>query len=378
QFQRNNEPLQGDSLFTDLAPAQYLFTVIDDSSCVDTISLTITEPPLLEVNLSQIDVSCFGFGDGQIFSDVQGGTPAYAYRWNTLPERQTADIDSLSGGDYQLWVEDANGCLDSASVSVFEPDSLTLAVISGSITEAYCDWPNGMAAVLSDGGRLPHTIVWQGQNTRSGPAVDSLFGGDYQVSVTDLSGCITTIEVPIPFTPPAQPNFRTDPSFEDAILFSQADIFFDNLSIGAVAYQWDFGDGGLAERENPQHRYLETGRYPVTLTAFNSYFVCPRDTTIYLEIIPDGDIYLPNAFSPNDDGHNDRFQIGGEGFQTFEIRIFNRWGELLAQSNDPSFGWDGTNRRGQAVPEGVYVFRVQAVLNDGFEVDRGGTITLIR
>ncbi|MFK7924334.1 MAG: gliding motility-associated C-terminal domain-containing protein, partial [Bacteroidia bacterium] len=362
QYQLNNDPMQPDSSYTGLIPASYLLQVIDDSSCVASLSFDITEPALLEVALSQIDVSCYGFNDGQLFSQVDGGTPSYQYVWSTVPERNSPDVDSLAGGAYQVLVEDANGCQDSAQAFIFEPDSLTLTIVANSITEAYCAWPNGTAAVTSLGGRLPHEIVWQGQNTRLGPSVDSLYGGVYNASVTDLSGCVTTIPVPIPFTPPASPFFRTSPSYEDSILLSNADIYFENLTIGGVAYEWDFGDGGLAERENPSHQYENTGRFAVTLTAYNSYFVCPRDTTLYLNIIPDGDIFIPNAFSPNDDGHNDVFFVSGEGMRTFELQIFNRWGELLAQSNDPSYRWDGRSRQGFAVPEGVYVYRVQAVL----------------
>lgn len=378
QFQLNNDPSQADSSYTGLIPGSYLLQVIDDSSCVTSLSFDITEPALLEVALSQIDVSCYGFGDGQIFSQVNGGTSTYQYFWSTVPARNSPDLDSLGGGAYQVLVEDANACRDSALAFIFEPDSLTLTIVPNSITEAYCDWPNGTATVLSQGGRLPHEIVWQGPNTRLGPSVDSLYGGAYRVAVTDFSGCLTTIPVAIPFTPPATPFFRTAPSYEDSILLSDAEIFFENLSIGGVAYEWDFGDGGLAERENPTHQYENTGRFAVTLTAYNSYFVCPRDTTLYLNIIPDGDIFIPNAFSPNDDGHNDMFFVSGEGMKLFELQIFNRWGELLAQSNDPTYRWDGRSRQGFAVPEGVYVYRVQAVLNDGFKVDKGGTITLIR
>ncbi|MEL7530700.1 MAG: gliding motility-associated C-terminal domain-containing protein [Bacteroidota bacterium] len=378
QFQLDGGALQGDSSFMNLSPGTYLLQVVDDSSCVQTLSFDITEPSLLELSLSATDISCFGFDDGQIFSQLSGGTAGYQYVWSTVPERFTPDLDSLAGGQYQLIVEDINGCLDSAFAMINEPDSLTLAVVSNSISEAFCDWPNGVAAVVSAGGRLPHDIVWQGQNTRLGPDVDSLYGGVYNVSVSDLSGCVTTIAVPIPFTPPARPDFRSSPTYADSILLSQANVYFENLSIGGVAYHWDFGDGGFAERENPTHLYQNTGSFPVTLTAYNSYFVCPRDTTIYLEIIPDGDIFVPNAFSPNGDGHNDLFYVGGEGIRNFELLIFNRWGELLAQSNDPAFRWDGTKRQGQVVPEGVYVYRIKAVLNDGFVVDKGGTITLIR
>ena len=68
----------------------------------------------------------------------------------------------------------------------------------------------------------------------------------------------------------------------------------------------------------------------------------------------------------------------GEGLVSYELRIFDRWGREVALLNGLADRWDGRNRNGKAVPEGVYVFRVKANLNDGSVVDRGGTITVFR
>jgi gliding motility-associated-like protein len=378
RYSLDGQNWQPGSRFSLLPPGTYQLWIQDDSACVVNYPFEITEPPLLVATASHTDVSCFDFADGTAAVAVEGGTPGYEYLWKTVPNQYTSVATGLPGGQYSVRVWDQNGCEARDTVDIFEPALLTLELLPGSIVEAYCDWANGEAAVVSDGGLQPHDIRWEGPNIREGYAATDLLGGDYVVSVTDRNGCVTTLPVFIPDTPPAVARFETLPSYEDSILLSDAQILFDNQSIGAAAFHWDFGDGGMSDAENPVWHYQETGVFPVRLTAYNSYFVCPTDTTVFLHIIPDGDVFIPSAFSPNDDGINDLFFLGGEGLVSYELQIFNRWGERLKVIQSLSEGWDGTNARGLPVPEGVYVYHVKALLNDGSEVDRGGTITLIR
>jgi gliding motility-associated-like protein len=86
---------------------------------------------------------------------------------------------------------------------------------------------------------------------------------------------------------------------------------------------------------------------------------------------------VPNAFSPNGDGHNDRFYAIVPNLRQAELIIFNRWGEVLYRSFDLAAGWDGTFKE-KPVQEGVYVFVVEGIGVDGSEFKRSGTITLIR
>ena len=371
--------LQTGGSFGSLVPGLHTIRIQDDSLCSNEIEISIFEPPLLEVSATHTDVVCFGFDDGTGTVKIVGGTPVYEILWDSPIPQTTQTASNLGPGPYQVVVTDANGCAETASIDVFEPDTLTLTIVDGSFVEAYCNWDNGEAAVEAAGGILPYTYRWEGPNLREGPSATQLFGDTtYTAIVTDSNGCKTAIPVFIPQVPPATPIFASDPSFEDSILFSQANVQFLNQSIGAVAYQWEFGDGAISDEVDPQHQYLETGVYSITLTAFNSYFVCPTDTTITLHIIPDGALFVPNAFTPNDDGHNDFFFPVGEGLITYELHIFNRWGRKVVTLSSLADQWDGRNENGRPVPEGVYVYRVTALMNNGNQVDQGGTVTVIR
>jgi gliding motility-associated-like protein len=92
---------------------------------------------------------------------------------------------------------------------------------------------------------------------------------------------------------------------------------------------------------------------------------------------PMGDIYIPNAFTPNNDGTNDLFTVAGGHFLSFDLKIFNRWGQAVFTANERSKGWDG-RAVGKEQPQGTYVYLLQAVLRDGKKVKRQGTFTLLR
>ena len=94
-------------------------------------------------------------------------------------------------------------------------------------------------------------------------------------------------------------------------------------------------------------------------------------------IIFPSEFYIPNAFSPNNDGHNDEFELIGLSLNSGEVSIYSRWGERIYHSFDLAEAWDGTFR-GRQVPEGVYVWVVTGLGIDGVSYTRTGTVTLIR
>lgn len=368
-----------DSIFMGLGAGDYTLTIRDDSSCTQTLGVQITEPDSLMVQALGIDVRCFEGMDGSVSADIQGGTTPYDIKWNTNPVQSTMTINGLSRGNYAVQVVDSLGCTDTSSVFIDHPPLLELALVDS--VHPYCDWPNGSISVTASGGVSPnYQYQWINDPSLSEPNATELYEGVYTVVVSDENGCTDTLSVEIFNTPPAIPFFLTDPSYDTTILLSKANIQFINLSEGGVAYLWDFGDGaGGSGEENPANLYSEAGKYPVTLRAFNKYYECPADTTIILDIIPDGALFFANAFTPNGDGYNDVFYFVGEGIVEMEAQIFSRWGRQVAILTNPTDGWNGLmDNTGASLPEGVYTFVMRATLNDGSKIERSGTITLIR
>ena len=151
---------------------------------------------------------------------------------------------------------------------------------------------------------------------------------------------------------------------------------FTNTAMGASRFLWTFGDGTEDSSVNPFHVFPKTGTYQVCQEAFNPVgcmdSVCESLSAI---IVPKFDI--PNAFSPNGDGINDIFIARGFGIVKFDMKIFNRWGQMLFETNSISRGWDG-KFKGIAQPVDVYVYTADLTFSDGTSATRSGSVTLLR
>lgn len=162
---------------------------------------------------------------------------------------------------------------------------------------------------------------------------------------------------------------------KEAILI-QTPIEFLNMSIGASSYKWDFGDGQSSVEEHPIHRYQSNEVFEACLEA-RGLNTC-RDTickTILVNL--DGNIDIPNAFSPDGDNVNDILFVRAFGAVEINLKIFNRWGEFLFETNDLSIGWDGT-WRGEPQEMEVYVYILSGTLNNGRKIFKKGNVTLLR
>jgi gliding motility-associated-like protein len=154
-------------------------------------------------------------------------------------------------------------------------------------------------------------------------------------------------------------------------------VQFTNLSQNAVSYRWDFGDGNFSTETNPTHTYAREGEFVVCLNAAKE-FGCEDSICKPVKVIFKGLVDVANAFSPNGDGQNDVIYVKGYGIEELEFRIYNRWGELVFETNDINIGWDGTYK---GIPQEmeVYVYTLRAKFKDGRESGlKRGNITLLR
>ncbi|HEY0608029.1 MAG TPA: gliding motility-associated C-terminal domain-containing protein, partial [Chitinophaga sp.] len=153
-------------------------------------------------------------------------------------------------------------------------------------------------------------------------------------------------------------------------------VRFVNESVGAISYHWDFGDGATSTETNPVHQYNKTGTYNACLIATNQFgctdTLCQEVAAI---VVPLFDV--PSAFSPNKDGMNDVLLVRGFGIARLNLKIFNRWGQLVFESNDPSLGWDG-RFKGNLQPMDAYAYSIYIEFSDGTKANKTGSITLLR
>ena len=162
-------------------------------------------------------------------------------------------------------------------------------------------------------------------------------------------------------------------------------VTFKNLSTGSNSYYWDFGDGSFSNQLNPIHNYLTVGYYTVELISYNNYGC--SDTAVK-DLVVISDIQFPNVFTPNTRGAN-----GGEynvndysnnvffpytsGVTEYNLKIFNRWGELIFESNDIKTGWNGYFKD-KLCQQDAYVWKADVKFFDGRTYNKTGSVTLLR
>ena len=359
-----------------LEPGNYIVVVTDANGCQLSMSTEIIEPPELGLDTtSSSDVTCFGGMDGMAMALGEGGLPPYTYSWSNGGSGSVQD--ALVAGTYRVMVQDTNGCMIEENFLIEEPDPLAIEVID--MGEAFCGLPTGFITVEVSGGVPEYQIFWDTDPQQEGPTAVDLYGDrPYQVSVIDMNGCPASLGVSVGVVGEPEASFYPDFAPLDSILWREDTYSFFNTSKNATAYSWDFGDGGLSIEEDPQHTYRDTGYYVVRLIAFDPNFACPDTAVVGFRLLPPGAIYVPNAFTPNGDGTNDFFHPVGIGVEEVEMKIFSRWGPLISTLNSMDEKWNGYLPDGEAAPEGVYVWVLEALINDGTEVHLVGNVTLFR
>ncbi|MFH1321907.1 MAG: PKD domain-containing protein [Bacteroidota bacterium] len=169
-------------------------TVIDNNGCIAISSFIINAPAAVTVLISSFsDVDCNGNCNGYAQSAPSGGSTPYTYLWSDGQPNDQAI--GLCAGFYCITVTDANGCLDTACVTISEPPALTGTITSGNVNcFGDCD---GIASVSVSGGNSPYTYLWTDPSFQTTLTADSLCAGTYSVIITDAEGCIITRNVTI-------------------------------------------------------------------------------------------------------------------------------------------------------------------------------------
>lgn len=301
--------------------------------------------------------------EGELITLTAANPMGATLTWN--PSVPAGPFDPVSTQTYTV-TADLNGCIstDQVTVTVEGPpvvsfvgdvlegcEPLIVNFISTSTAAsgiANCEWfVNGN--VLNGCGPVPYTF----QN-----------GGSYDVTLTSTSntGCESTETytnyIYVEETPIA--------SFEvssNQLSTLETGVEFMNNSVGAVDYIWNFGDNSeLSYLENPTHDFptADGGSYYAQLIAL-SPLGCMDSTRTNISVDVELLYFIPNAFTPDGDEYNQFFKpIFTAGFDPydFNIKIFDRWGEILWESNDAEVGWDGTYG-GEFVQTGTYTWVVE-------------------
>lgn len=206
---------------------------------------------------------------------------------------------------------------------------------------------------------------------------------DISLTVTSVDGCHAHLSIPQMIHVLKSPVADFVPNPQEAWIYDPTINFFD-YSINTDSWSWDFGEPWMLDNysnlPSPSHTYSDTGYYTVML-AVESPDGCVDTMIKTIYIHPNIAIYIPNAFTPNNDGKNDIFQVFGEGIDEnrFLMRIFERWGAEIYFSKDIHQGWngmmDGTEKK---LPAGIYPYFISFYDIKGKYHEYTGHINLVR
>jgi gliding motility-associated-like protein len=376
-FGDGNTATTTDPSHTYAGPGTYTVTLQVTSSrgCKETIIKTVIVPPFLTAAVAATQVTCNDSCNGSASVTVSMGTPPYSYSWNDPQSQVTPTATGLCPGTYQVTITDSNGCTAFAQAVIGQPSEVTSATSS---TDAYCNGACiGTASISLSGGTPPYSVVWNDPQNQNTVTATGLCPGWYTAVVTDVNGCPVTDSVEVVFSnyiPPLDATIS-----QDTIYAGQTVNLNTVVSGGPFVYNWTPpASVSNPQIANPTSSPLVPVTYYVTITDTNGCENIDSVTVFVKEVsCEEPEIFIPNAFTPDGDSKNDKVFVRGNTIRELTLKIFDRWGELVFETNDPSIGWDGSYKGKQAAPA-VYVYWLEATCYNEEKFFKKGNITLIR
>ncbi len=333
--------------FDNLQPGTYTIRVQDQAGCELTQPVTVIadQTRMLASTATFQTPTCNGVADGAITALVQTGVPPFEYALNNGPFQTGSAFNNLAAGSYKLYTRNAV-CLDSVLLTLTAPSGLNLQLTP---TDELCSRQNGSVAITIAGGTPPYSVLWN-SNPITNLTINNLSAGSYNLELTDANGCDTTTAVSlqnISLPPVRILNSDTTINIGETIQLA---------ATGAADYIWTPAESlSCASCATPLAQPMQPTTYIVnTVTGLN----CVKADTVNVWISFDRSLYVPNAFTPNKDGINDLFRAKGKGIAIYHMKVFNRWGQLLYETDNITDGWNG-RFKSELQPMGTYVYMIQ-------------------
>lgn len=330
----------------------------------------------LLLNMGSTDSQC-PVDDGTASVNVVGGIAPYSYVWNDPAAQTTSTATGLPRGYYTVTATDAQGCSASDSVYVGDPTAFVLQVLSINDT---CYQGFGQFQIVPVGPTAPFAFIWN-DTLPGGDVLANLMGGQWiKVQVVDANGCKrdTLLQVGVELNDSLTAYFTVD---QDVVDFLTPEVTFSNASLFETSIFWDMDDGSSYVLPFFTHSFDSIGKFEVTLYAYDRNG-CVDTFTQVIEVDYHFSLFVPTAFTPNQDGKNERFRITGVGMNpnAFRMWIFDRWGQAIYETNNMDYGWDGSwhGSAPGAAPAGVYAYKIEVDEMDGTPRDFLGKVVLIR
>lgn len=359
--------------------------------CSDTAFRQVIIHPQPLVEFSALPSHLF-YPDARVNLDNQTNAGNWNYQWNfddgqTSSALEPGSHEYMQWGNYNIWLKAwSDYCSDSVShrIRVYAPK--TIADFDAS--------PNGcvpLTVQFTNHSTWATSYKWEFDDGSISTEVhpNHIFQkpGKYQVKLTtfgDGASDVTYREVEV--YPKPIVEFDVSPRY---VMLPDARVHFYNTSKLGHRYQWHFGDGDTSAVFEPVHTYKELGTYDVTLNIWTEHQCFEsKKMTEAVKVEGKGTITFPNAFRPSIEGPNGGaytypdtkntvFHPYHDGVAEYKLEIYNRWGELLFESNDVNIGWDGYYKK-ELCKSDVYIWKAKGKFYNGTTFNKAGDVTLLR
>ena len=349
---------------------------------------------LVPINVSMQEASCLQ-NNGSIDINSFSRDPSY-YKFTWLDSSSNAVISnvtvisSLAPGTYLLNATDSNGCSETVYTGhILQTGKPAFDYSSVSIKSDTCNSGDGSIQDLRTMDSAPAGIIrtyswmwYDGQQLQVSTTPGNLYSlkqGNYYATITDQFNCTVTSNI---FTVDDVEVTPGPPAANDLYIPRNTSATIAVVNPRAGNYELLNDDQpGSPPLASSQAGVFETPVVPADRSYYIRYTTGDCNSSlakVNIKVFDSTILYIPNAFTPNSDGVNDRLHVTVQGVvNRFTISIYNRWGSLVYQTNNPSDSWDGT-LKGVPVPEGVFVFIVNAVDYRNRPISQRGTVVLIR
>lgn len=367
-YDQNNNLLNTGSSYglNNVNQSTTIFTqAIDSSGCksiTDTIQILVL-PLIPSPILSTNDTIC----EGDTLNLFANNLPGYTYYWVGPNGFTSNDINpfiaaaSLSNtGNYSLYVQSGYCTSTTSDAAIF---IMPLPILTTSGDTGICP---GATAVLT-ATTTENNLLWSTGETIGSISVSPSQTTPY--SVQTINRCASISETLLVTVHPLP---IVDAGSDILLLLNESSKL---TASGGIDYLWSPSAGlSCTDCETPTVSITQSQYYYVTVSDANQ---CSDTDSVYVTVLDVSTFYIPNAFSPNNDGLNDLFKVEGANIESINMIIYNRWGNKIFESNDKNKGWDGTEK-GKKVEEGVYVYKLKITLTNGDINKFNGIVTVVR
>jgi gliding motility-associated-like protein len=296
---------------------------------------------------------------------VYNWTPNYAISNTTGPN---VVVSPSVNTTYTLTSYNSNGtlvCSETKMMPIVVVPQVTPAIINN---QSIC--LGNETSLAADGG---NTYIWAPANSLNNASTSVVIASPsvttiYTVDVSNNGSCGKTATVLVKVNPNPQVFAGRDTTFNlDEPMFITA--------TGTGTLTWLSGEGIFC-KDCPETKINATQSGCYVIETVNE-FGCKASDEVCIEVTTNSGIFIPNSFTPNDDGLNDVFLVQGYSLSDVKLEIFDRWGEKLFSSNDQKLGWNGTYK-GTACKSDVYVYKLSYKGLDGKRQFKTGHVSISR